>query len=450
MRYQLSWPLSFCAFRLFNSLAAVSPTPNVWRGVRSTGLMVSAALAFVACSAGCAGGGSPTPPPPSQAVVIATQPVSQVIAITQTATFTVTASGTAPLSYQWSENGTPIPGATGASYTTPPVALGANGSTSVGSFQVTVSNSVNSVTSSAVTLTAGARAPKPGDIRYLSFEQVSLPGFWGTAGATAQYLAGNGFSYANSLGTPLWIGNSVPNALCSWHFEAMFLPPPMDNMAMYYQEYDLTDWAVASILQSVAAPYKVITSMDIQPPGSCAASYTSTTLTGAVGMSWIETSGGNFDQRLEAVSPSQVQAQATADGQASRIITAAAFDPSGNVDLISYGWTGDTTTVYEAQTYLVPSTQVASTAATLATNGYFISAFGGNDTDGYLLIGMRVQGDTLPRAIFVNGTLTGTPDTGVGVYGYGYFTPVVELADTSCSGGVGCQPTVGYVLVNEQ
>lgn len=125
MRYPLSWPLSFCAFRLFNSLAAVSPMPNMRRGVRSTGLMVSAALAFVACAAGCAGGGnptpspSPTPPPPSQAVVIATQPVSQVIPITQTATFTVAATGTAPLSYQWSENGTAIPGATGASYTTP-------------------------------------------------------------------------------------------------------------------------------------------------------------------------------------------------------------------------------------------------------------------------------------------------------------------------------------------
>ncbi len=24
------------------------------------------------------------------------------------------------------------------------------------------------------------------------------------------------------------------------------------------------------------------------------------------------------------------------------------------------------------------------------------------------------------------------------------------LADTSCSGGVGCQPAVGYVLINEQ
>lgn len=60
--------------------------------------MVSAALALVACAAGCAGGGGPTPPPPSQAVVIATQPVSQVIPITQTANFTVTATGTAPRS----------------------------------------------------------------------------------------------------------------------------------------------------------------------------------------------------------------------------------------------------------------------------------------------------------------------------------------------------------------
>src|SRR5207245_10132641 len=53
--------------------------------------------------------------PPS----ITNQPASQTITAGQTATFSVTASGTAPLSYQWSKNGTAISGATSASYTTP-------------------------------------------------------------------------------------------------------------------------------------------------------------------------------------------------------------------------------------------------------------------------------------------------------------------------------------------
>jgi hypothetical protein len=335
------------------------------------------------------------------------------VPIGETATFTVTATGTAPVSYQWSENGTEMQGATSASYTTPPVALGAHGSTSVGSFQVAVSNAVNSVSSNVATLGAGARSPKPGDLRYLLFEQVSLPGFMGTAGGGSDNLIAGEFSFANTAGTPLWIGNAVKeSAPCGWHFAHFNLPPPMHNIAMYYQEAYLWDTTVVSYLQSVAAPYLVITSMDIQPQADCA----------TIGVSWAETSGGNFDQRLEMVSPAQIQAQATADGQASRIITAASFDASGDADLISYGWTGDTTTVYETQTCLVPPSEVGSSATALADAGYFISAFGGNDADGYILIGARVKGDTMPRPMNINGILAPDPDSA-------YFTPVVMLSE---------------------
>jgi hypothetical protein len=59
------------------------------------------------------------------------------------------ASGTAPLSYQWQKNGANISGATSASYTTPATTSADNGST----FQVTVSNSVGSVTSNSANLT---------------------------------------------------------------------------------------------------------------------------------------------------------------------------------------------------------------------------------------------------------------------------------------------------------
>jgi hypothetical protein len=378
--------------------------------------LFATALALVGCAAGSASSPvqpSPVQPSPSQAAAITTQPASQVVPIGATATFTVTATGTAPLSYQWSENGSEIPGATSASYTTVPVALPANGSTAVGSFQVTVSNAANSVTSSVASLTAGARAPKPGDVRYLAFEQVSLPGFMSTYGAGANNLLIEEFSFPNTLGTPLWLGNSVIEAPCGWHFSYYPLPTPMDNMAMSYQEGFLNDTSVASYLQSVAAPYKVITSMDIQPQASCQ----------AMGVSWVESAQGGFDQRLEVVSPAQIQAQTTADGQASRIVTAVSFDASGNANLLSYGWTGDTTTVYETKTYLVPPAEVGSTATALAADGYFISAFGGNDADGYVLVGARVQGDTLPRPMNINGALAPQPDSSV------YFTPVVMLSE---------------------
>src|SRR5439155_19732218 len=50
---------------------------------------------------------------------ITTQPASQTVSVGQAATFTVTATGTAPLSYQWQKNGTAIVAATTARYTTP-------------------------------------------------------------------------------------------------------------------------------------------------------------------------------------------------------------------------------------------------------------------------------------------------------------------------------------------
>src|SRR5438309_2052142 len=91
---------------------------------------------------------NPTLLPPS----ITIQPVSQSVIAGQTATFSVTAAGTAPLSYQWQNNGAAISSATSASYTTPATTTANNGA----QFNVVVSNSAGSVTSSAATLTVNA------------------------------------------------------------------------------------------------------------------------------------------------------------------------------------------------------------------------------------------------------------------------------------------------------
>jgi len=85
---------------------------------------------------------------------ITTQPSNQSVVVGQTATFSVAATGTTPLSYQWQKGTTPIAGATSASYTTPATISADNGA----QFQVVVSNSVGSTTSSAATLTVSAAA----------------------------------------------------------------------------------------------------------------------------------------------------------------------------------------------------------------------------------------------------------------------------------------------------
>jgi hypothetical protein len=83
---------------------------------------------------------------------ITSQPASQTVSAGQTATFSVGASGTAPLSYQWHKNGAVISGASSANYTTP-----ATTNTDTGAqFAVVVSNSTGSVASSAATLTVNS------------------------------------------------------------------------------------------------------------------------------------------------------------------------------------------------------------------------------------------------------------------------------------------------------
>ena len=124
----------------------------------STFLTHLSAFAASLLLAGCAGlkggtgGGTQTIAP-----TISSQPASQSVTVGQTATFTVMATGTAPLTYQWLKNNSNIGAATSASYTTPATVAGDNGA----SFTVVVSNSAGNVTSSAATLTVNTAPVGP-------------------------------------------------------------------------------------------------------------------------------------------------------------------------------------------------------------------------------------------------------------------------------------------------
>lgn len=95
--------------------------------------------------------------PVLQAPAITQQPANATVTAGQMATFAVVASGSAPLAYQWQRNGTPIAGATAASYTTPATTAGDNGAT----FRVIVANSLGSVTSNDATLTVTTGSAQP-------------------------------------------------------------------------------------------------------------------------------------------------------------------------------------------------------------------------------------------------------------------------------------------------
>ena len=81
------------------------------------------------------------------APLITTQPLSQTVVVGDLVTFTVTASGSAPLTYQWRRNGTDLPGQTSPSYS-----FVASQADQGALFSATVSNSGGQATSLAATL----------------------------------------------------------------------------------------------------------------------------------------------------------------------------------------------------------------------------------------------------------------------------------------------------------
>ena len=91
-------------------------------------------------------------PAVAQPPAITSQPVSRTIIAGQSATFTVAATGTAPMTYQWKKNGTAISGAISSTYTTPAEPTSDNGA----QFSVTVSNSAGNAASAAAILTVNA------------------------------------------------------------------------------------------------------------------------------------------------------------------------------------------------------------------------------------------------------------------------------------------------------
>ena len=107
--------------------------------------------ALVACGDGGAPSqppGVPTPVPVVRAPQITTQPTLAALNEGESATLTVTADGTAPLSYQWQRNGTDVAGATNLTYAVPAALVSDDGA----SYTVTIGNSAGHVTSSAAVL----------------------------------------------------------------------------------------------------------------------------------------------------------------------------------------------------------------------------------------------------------------------------------------------------------
>ena len=105
-------------------------------------------------------------------VTIISQPRSETVTVDNPVAFTVTASGTPPLNYQWQKDGQPIVGATDSTLTI------ANVQTSdAGTYTVVVSNSAGSVVSQVAILTVASPTPEP----------ATLSGFRKLADGTVEF-----------------------------------------------------------------------------------------------------------------------------------------------------------------------------------------------------------------------------------------------------------------------
>lgn len=338
---------------------------------------------------GC--GSSERTNPSALAPVISVQPSNQSVRVGAAVTFSVVASGTAPLSYQWSRNKVAIGGATSATYTTPAGAALDNGA----AFTVTVTNAAGSASSMPATLTVLPRAPAAGDWR---FQGIDLP-FSQPVNLATNLTPPWAWSYPNSVGSPLEIGAApgicVAGVIddCSWLYAVAAAPTGVTGLTSYYSLDALSN--LDSDLNGLATPNIVITSLDIEADNQI------------FGDSWLQTSGqGRFVLQQQSVDPSQIQAVASLLGSEGQVITAVSFN-SGQIYALSYSWQSDTTTTYDAMVVTATASSLWTQTQSLAENAYIITAMGGNPTDGVVLVGTKVKGDTLSRP-FQYSTTSGT------------------------------------------
>jgi hypothetical protein len=343
------------------------------------------------------------------ALQIIKQPSSQTVPLGSPATFTVTLQvDSRPIAYQWYENGTLIPGATSVSYVTEPVTLNDNDMV----YSVTVSDTMTSLVSSPATLTIGPRSPVNGDLRFQQVgAQSTIHGYEGEEGTNLNY--GVGYSFTESIGTPLSVGPGCVTAQspygCTWLLEAYSTALTDSELSVNYQADYLTNWN--RDLASLNSTNSVLTGLDIEP------------IANAVGYSAVQgTSLGTFTGTMKTVPIGQLNADIVADGLAGNVATAITDNGDGMVSYVTYSWSANAGVAYDSTLVLTNYSGLASSAANLAAQGYIITAIGGDPQSQIMLIGTKVQGDTLPRSLltvfpFAGGDLSQLQSQGYAVVG---------------------------------
>jgi hypothetical protein len=216
-------------------------------------LAVTCALILNACGGGGNGGGEPSAQPPQTAPFIVAQPQSTANALGTAATFSVSATGSGNVTYQWTRNGAAIPNATAASFTQNNLSAIDSGAV----MRVAVSNAAGTTTSSPATINLTG----PGIYRF-----AGLPGGNGTPavvdpshGSTDGLAQEARFDLAAGVGMDaagvLYVADSTNDTL------RKITPNGLTSIvAGAVQEEGSTDGAGASA--RFKHPYKLVTARD--------------------------------------------------------------------------------------------------------------------------------------------------------------------------------------------
>ena len=195
-----------------------------------------------------------------------------------------------------------------------------------------------------------------------------------------------------AAGTPLQLGASNLSTAdqCVWFFDVFALPSNVVPVGVTYSGSIL-----ANLDETLNAKNTdtnaVITAMDIREGP------------GVFGISEAFTpKAGGYHLSNHVIPLAGLPAAAATEGEQKRVITAVSFD-SGQVRYLSYAWNHDTTTNgYDTQVVETAQAGVPAAAEQLGTNGYVVTAVGGNAVDGFILVGTRVHGATGAQTVAVD------------------------------------------------
>jgi hypothetical protein len=326
--------------------------------------------------------GSSSPAPPT----IRVQPEDRTVSPSQTTTFSVQVdTGGTATTYQWLWNGAAIEGATSPSFTTRPAEVADHES----SFTAIIANQLGSVTSRPAILTVSPvpRAPRKGDLR---FQGVSAAPFR-QARVHSNILCNLQSRYAGVSGTPLALTTgtaAVPPSRCSsWFFVTTELPPASPAMSVEYTGR-VGAIGLPELMSQAYAGNGVITSIDLVEDNDDYA------------WSQVRSVGNDYSTVSHVVSPEDVGSLVAGDGQLGWVVTAVASH-AGRTWIVAYDWAGEPPTVYETSVRRAGGSTLGQVASGLASEGYIITAMGRDGAGGLLLVGTRVQGDSMARPLVV-------------------------------------------------